>query len=258
MEPVGAGSVSGGASAGADAVLERVRRYWDWRAESFREDVRAAPNRQAWLDAYAGAATRLFPGRREPLRVLDVGSGTGFVAIAFAELGHDVTAVEPAPAMIAIAEREAAAAGVRIDVRTGYADPLPALRGGFDLVTCRNLLWTLPDPVRALAGWRTVLRPGGAVLVADGLWNTPRQELRLLCTGWRPRGARSIGWRFLTAYRGLRRSLPYYRGLDQERAQRLLARAGYADPTPLDDLLAPGAYRAGTGDGHFLTAGRAR
>ncbi|RCV47775.1 class I SAM-dependent methyltransferase [Marinitenerispora sediminis] len=240
-----------------DAVRERVRRYWDWRAASFQADIGAMPNRQSWLDAYSGAVARLLPGRSAPLRVLDVGSGTGFVAIAFAELGHDVTAVEPAAAMTAIAEREAAAAGVRIDVRTGYADPLPPLPPGFDLVTCRNLLWTLPDPVRALAAWRSVLRPGGAVLVADGMWNTPRQELRLLCTGWRSRAARPVGWRFLAAYRGLRRDLPYYRGLDESAARGLMLRAGYTDPTVLTDLLATDAYEAGTGDGHFLAAAHA-
>ncbi|WP_052745448.1 class I SAM-dependent methyltransferase [Allosalinactinospora lopnorensis] len=244
-------------SLSSEMVRERVRQYWDWRAGSFRADIAATPDRAAWLDVYAEATRRLFPDRREPLRVLDVGSGTGFVALVFAELGHDVVAVEPAEAMREIAAKEIADAGFQVDLRAGYAHPLPDVGAGFDVVTCRNVLWTLTDPVAALRGWREVLRPGGAVLVSDGMWNTRRQEFRLLRTGWRSRADTPVGWRFLAAYLRLRRGLPCYRGIDQKRAHRLLADAGYQRPLSLDHLMDRGFYEADTVDAHCLAAARA-
>ncbi|PRY02434.1 class I SAM-dependent methyltransferase [Allonocardiopsis opalescens] len=249
-------AATGTAGRAEDGVVERVRRYWDWRAASFRADIAATPDREAWRRAYAEAAAALLPGRAAPLRVLDVGSGTGFVALLFAELGHEVTAVEPAAAMREIAAKEAAERGTGLRLLDGVAHPLPELDGGFDLVTCRNVLWTLPDPAAALAHWRGVLRPGGAVLVSDGMWNTWRHELRLLREGLRSRGGEAVGPRFLAAYLGIRRRLPYYRGLDAARARRVLAQAGYPSPVVLDHLLPADSYQAGTGDGYCLVGAR--
>jgi ubiquinone/menaquinone biosynthesis C-methylase UbiE len=42
-----------------------------------------------------------------PCTVLDLGCGTGTLGCAFAERGHQVTGVDPAPAMLAIARRKA-------------------------------------------------------------------------------------------------------------------------------------------------------
>ncbi|NWF79404.1 MAG: methyltransferase domain-containing protein [Chloroflexi bacterium] len=42
--------------------------------------------------------------------------------------------------------------------------------GSVDVVISRHLLWTLSDPPRALSSWQDLLRPGGLLLVIDGLW----------------------------------------------------------------------------------------
>jgi ubiquinone/menaquinone biosynthesis C-methylase UbiE len=41
----------------------------------------------------------------------------------------------------------------------------------FDLALCRNLTWTLADPIRAYREWRRVLKPGGRLLIFDANWN---------------------------------------------------------------------------------------
>ena len=61
-----------------------------------------------------------------PLRVLDLGGGSGGLAVPLAELGHEVTVVDPSPNALAALERRAADFGVadRVTGRQGDADSL--------------------------------------------------------------------------------------------------------------------------------------
>jgi SAM-dependent methyltransferase len=110
--------------------------------------------------------------------LLDVGCGTGFLALLLAELGHRVTGVDLADGMLAIARGKAAAIPGNAPppaFRWGDAidPPLPA--ASVDAVVNRHLLWTLTDPARAFVNWRRLLRPGGRVVAIDGLWRLGRQ-----------------------------------------------------------------------------------
>ncbi|MGH3523612.1 MAG: class I SAM-dependent methyltransferase [Mycobacterium sp.] len=99
-------------------------------------------------------------------RVLDVGTGTGFVAQLLAELGHSVTAVDASQAMLAIARTKAREHSVDITFKQAVTERLPFDDAAFDAVTARHFIWTLLEPERAFAEWRRVLTPGG-ILVAD-------------------------------------------------------------------------------------------
>jgi len=61
----------------------------------------------------------------------------------------------------------------------GDAEALPFRSSCFDVVASRHLLWTLPDPGKALAEWMRVLRPGGRILAIDGNWFDPAVSKRL-------------------------------------------------------------------------------
>ena len=121
---------------------------------------------QRWVDALAA----VLPA--PPSDVLDVASGTGYVALAAASLGHRVTAVDLAPAMLEELAANAAARGLAVDARLGdaVAPDFPPAR--FDAVTSRHLLWTLRKPASAMANWRQLLRPGGRLVAMDGFWFT--------------------------------------------------------------------------------------
>ncbi|AKB59504.1 class I SAM-dependent methyltransferase [Methanosarcina barkeri] len=41
------------------------------------------------------------------------------------------------------------------------------------------MLWTLPNPEKALNNWRNVLKPGGKVVIIDGVWDDSRLETHL-------------------------------------------------------------------------------
>jgi SAM-dependent methyltransferase len=109
-----------------------------------------------------------------PLRVLDLGGGSGGLAVPLAELGHDVTVVDPSPNALAALERRAADYGVadRVTGLQGDAES-PAAESGdtFDLVCCHGVLEVVDDPTAALAGIAAALTPKGhlSVVVAGRL-----------------------------------------------------------------------------------------
>jgi ubiquinone/menaquinone biosynthesis C-methylase UbiE len=100
-------------------------------------------------------------------RVLDVGTGTGVVALLAAELGHDVTGVDTPSRSLAEAGARATAVGLAVEWRTVDIEALPPDLVAFDVVIARHVLGRLSDPARALASWRDAARAGGLVVVID-------------------------------------------------------------------------------------------
>ncbi len=99
-------------------------------------------------------------------------TGTGYVALAAAALGHRVSAIDLAPAMLDELTATAKARGLAVDARLGDAVAPDFPAESFDAVTNRHLLWTLRDPTSAMANWRQLLRPGGRLIAVDGFWFT--------------------------------------------------------------------------------------
>jgi SAM-dependent methyltransferase len=103
-------------------------------------------------------------------RVLDVASGRGRTArLLGAEYGAEVTGVECSAHSVAVAQREADAAGLGDRVRfvEGDAAALPAASGTYDAVVCECALCLFPNKEQAVVEMRRVLRPGGVVAIAD-------------------------------------------------------------------------------------------
>ena len=119
----------------------------------------------AALDPVIGAGT--------PLRVLDVGGGSGMFAVPLAQLGHDVTVVDPSADALATLGRRAGTAGVGERVRGLQGDGdllhevLPTAGGdGYDLALCHFVLEVVDDPAVTLREIAGALRPRGQVSVA--------------------------------------------------------------------------------------------
>ncbi len=103
----------------------------------------------------------------EQKTILDVGCGTGSIALLLADLGHSVTGIDLSEGMLAVCQRKAAKRGLDLQVQTGDAEALPFPDQRFDLVTSRWVLWTLLHPDTAIREWTRVLRPGGRILAFD-------------------------------------------------------------------------------------------
>jgi S-adenosylmethionine-dependent methyltransferase len=112
-------------------------------------------------------AARVTATGRPVLDIVDVGGGTGGLAVPFAALGHNVTVVDPSPDALAAAQRRAAEAGARLSSVQGEAASLDSVAGPAtaDLVICHNVLEYVEEPADAMSAIARVLRPAATVSV---------------------------------------------------------------------------------------------
>jgi SAM-dependent methyltransferase len=104
--------------------------------------------------------------------VLDVGAGTGRVALDLAAAGHEVVALDVDGELLDALRERAAAAALAVEVVEGDAEALPFADGAFALVLVpMQTVQLLRDRGAFLRGARRVLRPGGllAIAIADEL-----------------------------------------------------------------------------------------
>ncbi len=107
-----------------------------------------------------------------PLLVLDLGGGTGGLAVPLAAAGHRVTVVDPSPDALAALRRRAAETDPpdtveRITAVQGDADSLHQVLGEqrADLICCHGTLEHVDDPAATLARLAEVLADGGVLSV---------------------------------------------------------------------------------------------
>jgi len=105
-----------------------------------------------------------------PRKVLDVGTGTGLLAVEIARAGHRVVGLDVTPAMLQRVASRARAAKIDLQLVEGDATRLPFAPQAFDAVVSRHLLWTLSDPKRAFCEWIVATHVGGVIVWFDALW----------------------------------------------------------------------------------------
>jgi ubiquinone/menaquinone biosynthesis C-methylase UbiE len=139
-------------------------------------------HRARWYDLFGRVIS---PGRDKAIReqltelaapaagekVLDVGCGTGTLAIAIkSRVGAgEVHGIDASPEMIQVAQEKSAKDGSDIDFRVALIEALPFPDASFDLVTSSLMLHHLPDDLKArgLLEIRRVLKPGGRFMAVD-------------------------------------------------------------------------------------------
>jgi ubiquinone/menaquinone biosynthesis C-methylase UbiE len=123
---------------------------------------------------------RLTPGRGE--RWLDVGTGTGAVALRAARAGARVTGVDLSPAMVDTARRLAAEQAVNIRFDVGDAESLPYDDANFDVVASALGVFLAPDHAAAGRELARVCRPGGRLGVVA--WRPDPEAERMHAPYW--------------------------------------------------------------------------
>lgn len=139
---------------------------WAQRARSFGQ---VAELYDRWRPGYPGAlyadVLKLGPGRR----VLEAGAGTGRATLALARRGASVMAVEPDPAMAAVARQRTG--GMAVEVQESTFEECTVEAGSYDLVVAAQA-WHWVDPERGAAVAARALCQNGALCV---WWNRPRE-----------------------------------------------------------------------------------
>ena len=206
------------------SIQDRITGFWSAIAEGYEAHPGnvpdyGSPEHHAWERLVA----ELLPP--PPADVLDVATGTGFLALIAASQGHRVTGADLAEPMLAVARGAAQARGLAATFTLADAVTPGLPEKSFDAVVSRHLFWTLRDPPGALAAWRQLLRPAGRMVIIDGFWFDPDAE---------PEAGL-----FESFYdRGVRQRLPGWVHRDVDTVLAMVVAAGFTDAraTSLDEI----------------------
>lgn len=249
------------------ALQDKIIRCWDEGAavydNHYGHGLKSEEEKMAWQETLKESVGAV------PFRILDVGTGTGFLALLLAELGHRCTGVDLSQEMLKQAQKKARQAGLKIDFLAGDAESLPFKEDSFDVVINRHLLWTLPRPEAALRDWVRVLKPGGRLIIIDGRWVAPdifTKVKRLAGNCLIALAERRNPWKWKGHYYGkeIQKQLPFMGGAGPDKIAPLLETAGLTDVSiqPLTRVVEaqkaamPLRYRLVYAHRRYLVAGR--
>jgi 2-polyprenyl-3-methyl-5-hydroxy-6-metoxy-1,4-benzoquinol methylase len=150
--------------------LHEVSQYWDNAAASFDDEpdhgLHDPQVRRTWTELLR----TWLPA--DKAAVLDLGCGTGSLSVVVAGLGHYVTGIDISPAMITRAHTKANTLGHQIEFHVMDAATPQFAPRSFDVIVCRHLLWSLPEPSHVLQRCVGLLKPRGRLILIEGYWST--------------------------------------------------------------------------------------
>lgn len=226
----------------SDRLKVAMTAAWDRGAADYDHHwghgLQTAVEREAWVEMLK----RLVPPT-PALRILDVGTGTGFLALLLGEIGHQVVGIDLSEGMLSVARAGAQQRGLDTTFVVGDVESPPEDLGRFDVVMARHVFWTLLQPEAAVRAWADLLRPQGRVIVIDvlmkpaGITDGVLHEAGRILTRLRP-GSHHADHSYPAEVRG---RLPLRYLASPEPARNVLVRAGLIDVlseelTWIDDL----------------------
>lgn len=186
-------------------IKEKVRAFWD----NPRHDYDASPGHgvhsPSEKEMWRKGISQLL-GTSKDLKILDIGTGTGFLALLLAEMGYNVTGVDWAKSKIQKAKDKAAAQKFQVNFEVQDAETLSFPDDSFDAVVSRHVIWTLADPLKAARDWARVVRLRGKV-IAD----IPHMKSHCASHHF----GEEVG-----------RNLPFYNGAEPEKVASMFKEAG--------------------------------
>lgn len=146
-------------------IKNRIVNYWTKRSHAFselREKEQNSETGRAWLSEIE----KNIPSGKI-LKILDAGCGTGLFSLMLSAKGHDVTGIDLTEHMILHARELAVRQHSSAKFYCMDAENPDFPEDTFDLITTRNLTWTLPHADQAYLQWFRILKKGGVLLNFD-------------------------------------------------------------------------------------------
>ena len=106
-------------------------------------------------------------------RILEVGAGSGRDSIELARQGAIVTVIDYVPSSLTVVAKNAAQAGVPIQLVCGDGTRMPFPDDTFDCVLCCEVVEHVPRDPSPIAELVRVLRPGGRLVLSTPDYGTP-------------------------------------------------------------------------------------
>ena len=146
-------------------IKNRITDYWTRRAPSFsvqRMRDFHSEKHGLWMEEFQ----KYIPMDR-PLKILDIGTGTGFFAFVLGARGHHATGIDLTQSMIDEARRTSEVLGIPAEFCLMDAEKPEFPPETFDVIVTRNLTWVLPHMAEAYQAWHKLLKPGGILINFD-------------------------------------------------------------------------------------------
>jgi 2-polyprenyl-6-hydroxyphenyl methylase/3-demethylubiquinone-9 3-methyltransferase len=137
-----------------DKFSQLAHRWWDPGSE-FKPLHEINPLRLEWIDKHVKLAGK---------KVLDVGCGGGILSESMAKRNAVVTGIDLSDKALSVARLHLLESGVSASYRKISAEELVAEEaGGYDIVTCMEMLEHVPNPASTVAACAALVKPGGHV-----------------------------------------------------------------------------------------------
>jgi len=138
--------------------------FWDREAHNLGERTREVISDNWWMEK---KLRKMFPDKKS-LRIADIGTGAGYLAVNYAKMGYDVVATDISSKMLEEARITASEEGVDVEFVQDDIQHTRLEKGSFDLVELRDVVFTLMDVEDAILCAIDLVRPGGIIDIVDG------------------------------------------------------------------------------------------
>ena len=158
-------------------MFEKIENKWTEDSGDYDDMIQKQLSNKRTVSHWTKELKRLLGP--EPLRILEVGCGPGFMSIIAARLGHDVKAIDGSSGMVEKARRNMRQYHQQVEIceEDGVTLPLEQEQS-YDVILSRDAVWTLYDPEKAFRRWKAVLKPGGRIIYFDGDYRTIEPTLK--------------------------------------------------------------------------------
>jgi 2-polyprenyl-3-methyl-5-hydroxy-6-metoxy-1,4-benzoquinol methylase/DNA-binding transcriptional ArsR family regulator len=143
---------------------KRLIEFWDRYSEQQAEYTKSSLETNGWV----AAKMQLLCPNMKNMKIADIGTGAGFMAISLAELGHTVIATDISEKMLEVAGSIAAERNLSIEFVKDDIEDTKLPKGAFDIVVLRDVVYNVTNLEKVAYNIVELIRPGGYLMIADG------------------------------------------------------------------------------------------